>query len=420
MGTAYGLQFLWPQLEELGAETDDEVEVLLELDDSDMATLREPLPKLKQKKLDKAFAALEQFEQLRNPRVEQTEYLVPKTVYMSGQTQSVVGKVTNSGARSNAGSSTASTGSSGIMTRRVLPTSTSSVLPTTRFVTEHGAAPEHAVGDTIEVWRYADDVIDCKVTQELGRGAQAIVYGVVSEGVACALKVASVLPVADEARALLRVNSPQRHPNVLQARFVCSPANGDDELLFLQELIEGESLAALIASGALYATGKDVQGDAEAVLQRRLGSMFVQLLAALAHVHACGVLHQDVKPDNIMVDTRIWQLHLIDFGIATVAGERQYDRRGRVKAQMHGGTAAFLSPLQSELMRDVRGTRDTTERRELLQLQMLTQHADIWGAAATCLEMFSGGGAGAATGDRPTRGATWVTPSLGCSPVSCA
>ena len=44
MGEAYGLQFLWPQLEELGAETDDEVELLLDLDDSDMATLREPLP----------------------------------------------------------------------------------------------------------------------------------------------------------------------------------------------------------------------------------------------------------------------------------------------------------------------------------------------------------------------------------------
>ena len=60
--------------------------------------------------------------------------------------------------------------------------------------------------------------------------------------------------------------------------------------LFLQELIEGESLAELIASGALYATDQ-IQGDAEAVLQRR-SAVCLQLLAALAHVHACGVLHQ--------------------------------------------------------------------------------------------------------------------------------
>ena len=183
------------------------------------AKVAEPLPKLKQKKLDKAFAALEQF---RSPQVQQTEYLVPKTVQISDQTQTVMGR------------------------RQPAPRARSAMhFGTDGFQCHHDATcaadvnildgsdntlrdrawrcTEHAVGDTIEVWRYADDVIDRKVTQELGRGAQAIVYRVVSDGVACALKVASVLPVADEARALLRVNSPQRHPNVLQARFVCSP-----------------------------------------------------------------------------------------------------------------------------------------------------------------------------------------------------
>ena len=77
--------------------------------------------------------------------------------------------------------------------------------------------------------------------EELGRGAQAIVYRVMSEQRVCALKVGSALAVADEARVLLRVNSPLKHPHVLEAQYVCSPADSNDELLFLQALINGKS-----------------------------------------------------------------------------------------------------------------------------------------------------------------------------------
>ena len=250
------------------------------------------------------------------------------------------------------------------------------------------AAPEHAVGDTIEVWRYADDVIDCKVTQELGRGAQAIVYRVVSEGVACALKVASVLPVADEARALL---ASTRGGIQYSASALCV-------------------LARQWRRRAFISAGADRRRSGRAHCKRRFVRQTTpcratqrQCCSTVSAVCLCNCSRRwrtctlaacctRMSSPTISWSTLTWQLHLIDFGIATVAGERQYDRRGRVKAQMHGGTAAFISPLQSELMRDARGTRDTTERRELLLLQLLTQHADIWGAAATCLEMFSGGG----------------------------
>ena len=112
---------------------------------------------------------------------------------------------------------------------------------------------------------------------------------------------------------MLRVNSPRKHPNVLAVDYVCSPAGNTDEMLFLEELIEGDSLQALIDSRKLYEV-RDGE-DEDIVLQRRIGSMVVQLFSALAHVHARGVLHQDVKPDNIMVDTASWRIFLIDLAL---------------------------------------------------------------------------------------------------------
>ena len=52
--------------------------------------------------------------------------------------------------------------------------------------------------------------------------------------------------------------------------------------------------------------------EVEAVPQRVLHD----LLSALAHVHACGIVHRDVKPENVLVDAHAGTLRLIDFGSA--------------------------------------------------------------------------------------------------------
>lgn len=48
--------------------------------------------------------------------------------------------------------------------------------------------------------------------------------------------------------------------------------------------------------------------------EKRL-TLFLQLLAAVRHAHEAGVVHHDLKPDNVLVD-RFARAHLIDFGIA--------------------------------------------------------------------------------------------------------
>ena len=64
--------------------------------------------------------------------------------------------------------------------------------------------PEHEAGKRIEVWRHGDNVVACDIIEEIGRGAQAVVYRAECEGATRALKAARVLPVVEEARAMLR------------------------------------------------------------------------------------------------------------------------------------------------------------------------------------------------------------------------
>lgn len=127
------------------------------------------------------------------------------------------------------------------------------------------------------------------------------------------------LRVADEARALDR----------LDHRCLVSVFDGGlhrNRPYLVMQLIEGQSLHALLAGGALPA---------------ELAVPLVALLAdALAHVHSRGVVHRDVKPSNILLD-RQGVPYLSDFGIALLSGQARVTSVNEVV-----GTPAYLAPEQ--------------------------------------------------------------------------
>jgi len=181
-----------------------------------------------------------------------------------------------------------------------------------------------------------------RIVEVIGQGATAVVYRGVDDELAVdvAVKVMSdhlaVHPelrsgVLREGRALRRVND--RH--VLAVHDVGTLA--DDRPFLVVEHIDGGSLEERLSRHA-PAVADDVVELAS------------QLAAGLAALHEAGIVHADVKPENILLDTRgdrsvldddrlvpaSVRLVLADGGIATEAGS--------VAA---GGTAGYQSPEQS-------------------------------------------------------------------------
>ncbi len=107
----------------------------------------------------------------------------------------------------------------------------------------------------------------------------------------------------------------------------------DDAFYLVSELVHGDTLAALIAADEL--------SDEE------LLEVGLALAHALAHAHARGVVHRDVKPQNVLVphdrDVRGAPAKLTDFGGASLAGEDALTRTGETL-----GTLAYMAPEQGE------------------------------------------------------------------------
>ena len=133
-----------------------------------------------------------------------------------------------------------------------------------------------------------------------------------------------------EARTAARV----RHANIVDVvDFGYLP---DGRPYFVMELLEGQSLADLVAGGALP------PGDVVMIAR--------QLANALAAAHDRGVVHADVTPSNVLIvdagndPAHPGELHvkLVDFGLAELAGEGLRDENPEFVL----GTPAYISPEQ--------------------------------------------------------------------------
>lgn len=73
--------------------------------------------------------------------------------------------------------------------------------------------------------------------------------------------------------------------------------------------------------------------------------LVIEILDAVEHAHSRGVVHRDLKPDNVLVD-REGRPRLLDFGIARVAGGTLGVGAGTLEGQILG-TAAYMAPEQA-------------------------------------------------------------------------
>lgn len=80
---------------------------------------------------------------------------------------------------------------------------------------------------------------------------------------------------------------------------------------------------------------------------RRVARAVVELLDALDHVHAQGIVHRDVKPENVLI-TKEGAVRLVDFGIARASEWTSQTRTGHAV-----GTVFYMSPEQARRLRHV-------------------------------------------------------------------
>lgn len=74
--------------------------------------------------------------------------------------------------------------------------------------------------------------------------------------------------------------------------------------------------------------------------EETLRSIFHRVLDALAYIHSKGVCHRDIKPDNILYDSKTELVKIIDFGIS-----KNMKLRGRYEEMLtHTGTEFYKAP----------------------------------------------------------------------------
>jgi len=121
------------------------------------------------------------------------------------------------------------------------------------------------------------------------------------------------------------------HPNIVTTH---DAEQAGDVHFLVMEHVEGTSLDRLVAEkGPL-----PVSRASEFTRQAALG---------LQHAHERGMVHRDIKPQNLMVDSREAKVEIIDFGLARLLSEQLEGASGLTKEHTVLGTPDFIAPEQA-------------------------------------------------------------------------
>ncbi|MCB9594852.1 MAG: protein kinase [Sandaracinaceae bacterium] len=219
-----------------------------------------------------------------------------------------------------------------------------------------------------------------EIRETLGEGGMGKVFRVHHRGwgIDLALKIprvellerGGVQGFLEEAEAWAKLGS---HPHTVDCHYV---RMRDGVPWLFAELVEGGSLRSWIEDGRLY---RPAPGLLDGV--PRLVDVALMMAYGLQHAHDHDLIHQDMKPANVLLSTR-GVAKVTDFGLAKVtqlaALPTSSDGHATMAAGFAGMTPLYCSPEQAAAAR--------SKSRVLL-----TRRTDIWSWGLTVLEMFTGG-----------------------------
>ncbi|MCX6576941.1 MAG: serine/threonine protein kinase, partial [Candidatus Aminicenantes bacterium] len=195
-----------------------------------------------------------------------------------------------------------------------------------------------------------------EIIKELGRGGMGKVYKVLDKEIQEEVALKLLNPeIASDEKTIERFRNELKYARRITHRNVCRmhDINRDKDTYFItMEYVPGEDLKTFIRR-----TGSLPEDEAVPIA--------AQVCEGLTEAHRLGVVHRDLKPQNIMIDSD-GNVRIMDFGIA-----RSLAAKGVTEAGMIIGTPDYMSPEQVEGMEaDAR--------------------SDIYALGATLYEMVTG------------------------------
>lgn len=161
-----------------------------------------------------------------------------------------------------------------------------------------------------------------------------------------------------------RVTAQLEHPNIVPVYDFCSDASGD-WACFAMKLVQGESLGEQIAELGPRRLAPD--------RLRAFLEVMLKVCDAISYAHSRGVLHLDLKPENIMIGS-YGQVYVMDWGIAVRCKVAESGRL--VPCERHAsmrGTLAYMAPEQLDC-----------------ELVDVDERTDVYGLGATLYELLTG------------------------------
>jgi tRNA A-37 threonylcarbamoyl transferase component Bud32 len=218
-----------------------------------------------------------------------------------------------------------------------------------------------------------------EIVRRIGEGGMGAVYearhSIIGKRVAIKVLLEKFLENEELIARLLqeaRLASSIGHQNIVDVTDFGTTRDG--RAFVVMEFLEGEALSQLILR------------DAPLPVERSLG-IVKQVASALGAAHAKGIVHRDVKPENVYLVRRGEQdyVKVVDFGVSKAVRSREeagseWQRLTRTGAVL--GTPLFMSPEQAA------GSEDIDER------------ADVWATALILYECL--------TGELPFRGSNYL------------